>query len=263
MDTENQKYEGHGNTWSAVAGKDFDVAALAKKVVETTKESDVRNKNDFAGIISFDAPIRALALIHIDPKKEHSELYSLYPFLQISNPLAIEVDKIDEWSNGVEAVIEGSINGIKISFFEPLYFLNKGRYEVGKNYLFHLGAIAHLFAKRTKDLVIEPTEGPLKGEKLYTQKMTSFMTVENYGGEATFICPFTSFNGQTEAFGKSFKIFPYHLMSGDMDQAAFNFPMFVRTDLIEGELVAGDSMQGTAWLQGYLIDSLEEDNQKK
>lgn len=84
------------------------------------------------------------------------------------------------------------------------------------------------------------------------------MPVDTYGGEFSFICPFTSFNGQIEAFGQTFKIFPYHLMSGDMDQAAFNFPMFVRASLVEGDLIAGDSIQGTAWLQGYLVDSLSE-----
>ena len=45
MDTETKKYEGHGNTWSAVAGGNFDVAALAKEVVEA-KGSIVKKKEE-------------------------------------------------------------------------------------------------------------------------------------------------------------------------------------------------------------------------
>lgn len=257
MENKDEKYEGLGNTWSSVLGKDLDVESLAKEVIDA-QPSIVKSKGDFVGIISFNAPMKAVALLFINPDKKHTELWSLYPFLHISNPIAVEIQRVDEWKNKGEAVIWGSINGVSISFFDALYFLNKDKYEEGKTSRFHLGAIAHSFRKRTENLIIEPTEGPLKGEKLYTQKITAFKPAHEYGGEATYICPFTSFNGETQAFNTVFKIFPFHLMSADSDHAAFSLPMYVRADLVESDVAPGDSIEGAAWLQGYLVDSLDE-----
>ncbi len=251
------KFEGLGNHWSAVLDDgDLDLAKVASQIVEA-KNSTVKKAGNFSGILSFEGPLKGFALIKIN--SENAELWSAYPFLQISNPVSVSVEKIDEWSNGGEAVIWGSIGPVSVSFFDTLYFCNKGKYKVGEAYTFHLGAIAHSFEKRTQDLVIEPTEGPLKGEKLYTQKMTSFMPAHDYGGEFTFICPFVSFSGQDSQFEESFSIFPYYIMSADTDSALFTAPMYVNKKLVKGDIQANDSVQGTAWLQGYLIDSFRED----
>ena len=109
-----------------------------------------------------------------------------------------------------------------------------------------------------KDLVIEPTEGPLKGEKLFTHKMTSFLPNHGYGGVFSFVCPFISFSGETSAFDQPFHIFPYHINSSDTDHVLFNLPMYVNKKIVKEDLIMDDSMQGVALLQGYLIESFDK-----
>lgn len=261
MTEEKEKIEVLGNHWSAVlGGGDLDMAKVVPQIVEA-KNSIVKKSADFSGIISLEAPLKGLALIKINP--ENAELWSLYPFLQISNPIAVTISKIDEWSNGGEAVIWGSIGSASVSFFDTLYFFNKGKYKVGETYTFHLGAIAHSFEKRTKDLIIEPTEGPLKGEKLYTQKMTSFLPAHEYGGEFTFTCPFVSFSGDLIAFDQPFSVFPYHIISIETDAVMFTLPMYVNKNLVKGDPQVNDSISGSAWLQGYLAGSFDKEEDKK
>lgn len=254
-----EKYEGHGNNWSAVLGdKDKKLSETIVRVVND-KNSDIINAGDYFAIISFDPPIRGLALNYTDKTKKSHILYSIYPFLQISNPIPVEINKIDEWDNGVEAIIWGSIGEVSLSFFDSLYFLNKSKYKIGEEYRFHLGAIAHSFEKRTKDLMIDIKEGPFKGKKFYTQKATSYMPSNEYGGEFSFTCPFVSFSGNANFLDQSFSLFPFYLRHGEDESNVFTAPMFVNNDLIKSSLKTSDSIHGVAWMQGYLEDSFFEE----
>jgi len=252
----NKKYEGQGNNWTAFFAGDHDIQGFIKHVVESPGATAKRN-GDFSGIINLQGPVKALVLIKVNP--ENAEVYSAYPFLQISNRVEVEIKKIDEWSNGVEAVISGSVGPASISFFDTLYFFNKGKYEVGKKYIFEIGALAHSFIRRDeKDLIMIPDAGPLKGEKLYTHKMTSFLPVHEYPAEFQFTCPFINFSGETNSYNQNFKLFPFWLRSNDTEVPIISFPMYVNSKVIKGEPKANDSIQGVGWLQGYLTDSFEE-----
>jgi len=255
-----KKYEGQGNNWTAFFGGDNDIKDFIKHVVESPGSS-VKKNGDFSGIINLQGPVKALVLIKVNP--ENAEVYSAYPFLQIANRVEIEIEKIDEWSNGAEAVISGSVGHASISFFDTLYFLNKGKYEVGKKYIFEIGALAHSFVKRDeKDLIMIPDAGPLKGEKLYTHKMTSFLPVHEYPGEFQFTCPFINFSGEVNTYEQNFKVFPFWLRNNDTDVPVITFPMYVNSKVIKGDPKTNDSIQGVASLQGFLADSFDEEEKK-
>lgn len=253
----NKKYEGQGNNWTAFfGGDDSDVKELIKHVVESPG-AIAKHNGDFSGIINLQGPVKAFVLIKVNP--ENSEVQSAYPFLQISNRVEVEIEKIDEWSNGIEAVISGSVGSVSVSFFDTLYFFNKGKYEVGKKYIFEIGALAHSFVKRDeKDLIMVPDAGPLKGEKLYTHKMTSFLPVHEYPSEFQFTCPFINFSGEVNSYNQTFKVFPFWLRNNDTDVPVVAFPMYVNSKIIKGDLKTNDSIQGVALLEGYLADSFDE-----
>ena len=257
MNEETEKFEGHGNNWGAVFGNEnFDVTKTITEIMNA-EVFTVKSKNDYTSVISHNAPIRGLALI----KKEEDKnvVWSGYPFLQISNPIEVSIEKIEEWSNGVEAIISGSVGLVSVSFFDTLYFLNKENYKIGQKYVFNIGAIGLYFEKRKeKDLILEPTEGPMKGEKLYTHKMTAFFPREKYGGEFEFVCPFVSFLGETTAFGEKFNIFPCWVRNRDTDTSAFTVPIYVNTKISNDTFKTGDSISGVGWLQGYLADSFDD-----
>jgi len=255
MNEENKKYESHGNNWSAFTDN-FDTAKiieLAKTVVED-KKSIFKKNGDFLGTIGFESPLRVLALSLIE--KENAKLYSLYPFFQVSNPVNVEISKIHEWSNKGEAVIEGSIGGVAVNFFDTLYFLNKEKYKIGGTYQFNISGLAHSFTKRTKDLQFVADSGPIKGEKFDTTRVTSYIPNHVFGGEFSYYSPFESFSGIVESLGSKFYHYPFYLRNIE-DGIAFSFPLFVREQILgDYKPEINDPIAGTGWLQGYLIGSL-------
>ncbi len=89
-----EKYEGHGNNWSAVLGdKDSKLSETIVRIVND-KNAEVKSTDDYFAMISFDSPIRGLALSFTNVEKNQYELYSVYPFLQISNPVPVKLVKL-------------------------------------------------------------------------------------------------------------------------------------------------------------------------
>jgi len=261
-ETKKEKYEGHGNNWKAFI-EDFDgkfgemlVRAANNKDCKYLKNKERLDVGDFLGIVNDGPPLSTLVLCHIE--EENSQVYSYYPFIQMDNPLDVEISKIDEWENGGEAVIWGSVNGVSVSFFDTLYFLNKDKYKIGETYQFNIVGLAHSFSKRIENLEFVAEEGPMKGEKFYTANMTSFVPNHGYGGEFSYMSPFESFSGTIEALGSKFYQYPFYLKNLE-DGIAFSFPLFIR-DKILGEYKPelNDPIAGTGWLQGYLVDSLKD-----
>ena len=99
----NQKNQVHGDSWSAVmGGEDFDVEVLIKRIVETPG-CYVKKTENVSGVLNFNPPIRGFVLIKIN--QENAEVVSAYPFLHISNPISVLIERIEEWDDGLEAVI--------------------------------------------------------------------------------------------------------------------------------------------------------------
>lgn len=258
-ETKKEKFEGHGNNWAAFGEYgEPEFIALAKKVVEDEKAL-VKTQGDFFCMIGFEPPIRALALMRKDDESKKNLLDSMFPFFQIGNPVDVKVEEIKEWSTKCEAVIEGSVGGISISFFDPFYFLNKDKYKIGNTYSFNLAGLAHSFMKRTDNLEIKPNEGPMKGETINSGRMTAYFPSNDYGGEFSFAHPFTSFDGEVQAFGEKLYRYQFYVLAGMDDQAPLSFPLFVSEKSLKGyKPELNDPVTGTGWLQGYLADTLRD-----
>jgi len=88
-------------------------------------------------------PLHLNMLIGCNINEERNELFSFYPEMNGAE-IAVTLTEIHEWENGLEATLEGTIcNGEHhIAFFDTRYIAHKGKYEIGKTYVFHIGAIA-------------------------------------------------------------------------------------------------------------------------
>lgn len=258
-ETKKEKYEGHGNNWGAFGQfGEPEFISMGKKIIEDSK-AIVKTQGELFGMIGYESPIRALALIRKGVDGGNNLLDSMYPFLQIGNPIEIKISAIHEWSNKGEAVIEGSVAGPAVSFFDALYFLNKDKYKIGHTYLFNLAGLAHSFMKRTENLEFVPDKGPMKGEKVDSSRMTAYFPNHDYDGEFTFSHPFTSFDGKIEAFGATLYRYQFYIMSATENGAALSFPLFVSEKVLKGyKPELNDSVTGSGWLQGYLADSLRD-----
>ena len=257
-ETKKENFEGHGNNW-AVFGKqgEHGFVAFAKKVLDDEKAL-IKTQGDFFCVIGYEPPIRAFVLLRKDDESKKN-LDSMFPFFQIGNPVDVKISEIKEWSTKGEAVIEGSVSGISISFFDAFYFLNKDRYKIGNTYPFNLAALAHSFVKRTDDLKIKPDKGPMKGETINSGRMTAYFPSSDYGGEFSFAHPFTSFDGEVQAFGQKLHRYQFYVSAGIDDQAPLSFPLFVSEKVLkEYKPELNDPITGSGWLQGYLADSLRD-----
>lgn len=251
-----EEYESHGNNWGAVIDNfGMDKLVEIAKLITENKTSIHKVKGDFLGIIGFEPPFQVLLLNYRN--KDNYEIYSLYPFFRIGNPVDVKISKIDEWDNKCEAVIEGSLaNGTYITFFDTLYFLNKEKYVIGQSYKFNLVGLAHNFKKRIENLQFSPSSGPLKGEKFDSTCMTGYAPIDKYGGEFSFYSPFESFLGSVEFMGSKFHVHAFYQNTSNKD-IVLRFPLFIREQTLKGyKPQPNDPIEGTAWLQGYLIDSL-------
>jgi len=146
-----------------------------------------------------------------------------------------------------------------MSFFDAFYFLNRDKYKIGNTYPFNLAALAHSFMKRTDSLEIKPDKGPMKGKTIHSGRMTAYFPSNDYGGEFSFTHPFTSFDGEVQAFGQKLYRYQFYTLAGMDDQAPLSFPLFVSEKVLKGyKPELNDPITGTGWLQGYLADTLRD-----
>lgn len=255
-----ERQYGHGNHWEPILQSLDEIPDMLVKA--HNKESDTGKmlvNNDFIGIISFNPPVRMISILKVDRKENKNYLWSAYPFIQINNPIDITIESIDNWGNGIEAVINGRINNeIPVSFFDTLYFLNKEKYEMGKTYTFNIAALAYQFIKRPKEIMkFTVDKGPEKGRTINTEGMTSYYFDEPYTEDFIFGNPFYKFEESYNFENTGIRKFNYHLNQEDGVNKYMEFPIFV-SDKVLGkyEPNKGDQINGSGWLVGYLANSL-------
>lgn len=259
MDKPSEKQYGHGNHWNAVLMKENQLPALLVKAINTDVDDTVLvGISPYIGLLGFKPPVRVLSLLKREDKEKRIALWSAYPLLQVNNPIEVTLKGIEEWPNGVEAVLIGSTeHGADLSFFDTLYFQNKNKYKVGSTYVFHIAAIAYGLIKRPKEqemIVIE--DGPSK-EEHSTKGVTAYFFDDTYTDDFSFMNPFSGF-GETHSFnGVKMREFTFFLKALGEEKDPITFPMYIRNDLLDQyEPKEGDDVNGTGWLTGYLDGSL-------
>jgi hypothetical protein len=140
--------------------------------------------------------------------------------------------------------------------FDPLFFRNHATYETDKNYDFALSGIAYNLWKAGDDKF----KGP-DGRELSMRGMAGLFPLANKTnagpGEYAFrspvkaVDPFVANGRQVLRVALTLFRLPEESASyGDVD-----YYLYVRQDRLNEYMpVAGDDVQGTMWLQGYLLD---------
>lgn len=255
----NQKYtEGHGSNWAAFGfdPDDVSIVSIINKAVSDSKAKILRGKK-FLGMLSFSPPTQILSVL--EPHEDANTLITAYPFLNISAPKKIQLQKINEWGNGAEAVLTGysEEHRTEFSFFDTTYFKNKLNYKIGEKYVFHLAALAQSFKSRTDSMKLNPKSGPLKGQTVFTHMMKVFASDNTYPEIYNFYFPYLEFEKQHKFENKIIFEYNFEFDSEDNIGPKYSLPIFVHeTVLGDYQPVAGDAVTGFAWLQGYLDGSL-------
>ncbi|MCL5745390.1 MAG: hypothetical protein M1541_15945 [Acidobacteria bacterium] len=69
-------------------------------------------------------------------------LHSAFPWLATGAPARLTVYGIHTDYFGLEGFVEAGVDGRSVTFFDPLFSLNKGKYRVGAAYDFTIAAVS-------------------------------------------------------------------------------------------------------------------------
>jgi hypothetical protein len=275
----------HSHHWEALCGDTDNIAmrciqktctagkASAPVPFQSTKPNKTATtERCIALTYPHDSSVQTIALIasdstHTPPR---NFLYSAYPCLRDGCVNPVQIERIQEHSDGLEALINATTEqGSDITFFDPHYYLNKSRYKTGTTQNVIFAALAYQLQPATRQ-DIQITEGPLLEE--HRQKILE----DNPGADISKITS-VSFSLKnacvlipTESDGDyNFRGVPQYISQVQMDELTL---LQIRLTILRGEessfdillyasqaaLNGGDrpqigqSIEGFFWLQGRL-----------
>ena len=253
-----KKHTGHGDHWNSVIEgfTDTKIGEVLTEITNTGEKVLKSSDGQYALIIKYQSPIQGASLVRIVDGK--NQLVSAFPILRVDNILHITIESISPNDEAGEGYIQGTArSGIELDFFDPLFCINRSKYEIGKEYAFNVGAILYNFEERKENLEFVADSGPEKGKTFKMQNTTAF-TMTDFYGEFQFATPFRGFVSEFEFNGSKFAQLIYRSNSGlTGDPEEFSFPMIIRKDSLKNyEPKDGDPIMGSGWLQGYLMGEL-------
>lgn len=274
---------GHGSHWEAIAGSTE--TAIKEWIPTIVQNGSIVGDSIFLfddgenpprdekciGIVYPEGPMRFMALISTDSLSDPKSnfLFSAFPFPHEGCLNPIEIDSIEDWCNPVEGIIEGSTKGgASVSFFDPLYFLNKSRYRSGVSADFIITALAYRL-KPCEQQDIQIDGGPLLEmerkrvlEENPEADIDQIKTVSVSLEHACWIMPtdvkddfeFRGIPESVEKFEVGGQVFyKVTMVLTRPDDIDFRVPVYASEAILDGFVPSvGQPVEGFLWLQGRL-----------
>lgn len=244
-----EKAGGHGDHWFTVVESDNEIESAFFKGIENPEsvESLEQKRDKIKAYFSKGEMLKSCTVT------VNNEIWTAYPFVADGIAHEITINGIEEWTNEREAQIRCTLEGASLAFFDTMYFKNKGIYEQGKKYTFHLSALAYYLTKlETGDLLDRNiTITPEKGAAGF------FWFNKGDIDDFIFLAPVKEvtelkFENRIVYRVKAplFRKGPLYRLNGEDDIDLFIFVLASRTG---GYIPAvGDDITGIMWLQGYI-----------
>lgn len=230
-----------------------------------------------------ESPLRLQILVGVIEKGKRSLCISAYPEGE-GVPVAVCITAIHEWANGVEATMEGTMLGSEdrnVSFFDTRYALHKGKYEIGKTYLFRLAALCYddceIMPKEERKIVLtgeqaeriyralgeEPERAADGSIKPWTADQSTgvayWSTSAAYPDDAYIQSPVFDRVRKVNAFDGMYLVLTVGIARGTETEAGdVRVPLYARSEIFAKRPRKGDPIRGHIWLHGYMVS--EEDD---
>jgi hypothetical protein len=275
--------QGHGDHWECLGNLENMLQKILPQVIQqgdTVEKSEVvadcfddeePNRHTFFSI-SNNVELSVSALIVANKKQQTNELVSAYPFVQSKNLLRLKITKIHEWSNLVEAVIEGETeNEHTISFFDTKYFKNKELYTIGKVYSFAIAALGYdveilkekSFSFKGQEAVDwlaksdnKPTfdaQGNVEPVVFDLSQLVAYLPRTEYPDDAEFQSPINKIE-TIRAFDKEY----YKINITIFRDPDICIDLYTKINFFECKPEINDPVRGVLWLQGYLCEGTKQ-----
>jgi hypothetical protein len=178
--------------------------------------------------------LRTIAHLIKTSERTNFYLHSAFPWLAVGAPARLTVYGINTDLFTLEGFIEAGVNGRSVTFFDPLFALNKAKYQVGREYDFMLAAVSLNTRRATPpefDLMM--TVDPEASDHY------RFRGYLHIARKATFLDqPFEVFRTAVARAGAGHLYVDIYVKRSRLDAS--------------DALVSGATITGTLWLQGSL-----------
>lgn len=252
------------------------LGCLNENVTQTFNEfSNSKKKilgyNDGKALISSfgqELQIRAVAN-HL--KAKEFDLIDIFPYVvSKKKTVLLELTKIQEYKNEVEAIITGKINDRELRFYDAEYLLNKHKYQIGEKYSFAISALGIKCETVPKEELeihfdrdwAENNSFPIEdGENevvMHLDWLVSLLQMhDEYPAIGEFQSPTQSKGKDVHAFGKDFYLLNISLRINDTGEPKdddVTIPLLVSTDIMKEKPSKDTPIRGFLLLMGRLME---------
>ncbi len=276
------KEQGHGDHWNTITDgvESFmeenlaDIIAKGKpQEIVDVKLKRRKNPKQILSLLSGEDDIKALVLNEV--KKDKVILSSLYPYSDKGTVVELDLEYINEWSNGYETTLDVSTpsEGVCFGFFDTMYFKNKDKYKKGKRYKFMLSALAYNCGSAQQESITldEETSNKLANdfnkvngnqeeceelEKPITLDMSNLVALfpcsMDYPDDLQFVSPVSNVKLSSFAGMDLYKMNIY--ISRDEEPKEIKIPLYAKQSFFTREPKTNESISGVMWIFGHLVE---------
>ena len=259
MEEKKQREGCVGDIWHGLIGsgyKDLLMPSVIKPCLETP------DNIGFHGVYhTYTKKVDDLTIRVTSARKDESKTMVFVTVIPVFSSeyenIVFEVEKVDVWSNGAEGTIEGSIfDGRTFSFFCQNYLDYKNKDLVGKKLRINISVVSKWAqVLPTKERVIVPEAGPVKGESITLENMRYLNPYFDSDPElCEFFFPVQDIK-TIKFLGKDVYKIKGVLSNSEGDGNDYFYDVYINPSLVERpeELKIGEPFVGTGWLQGNII----------
>lgn len=155
----------HGDHWSCVTQSEDEILRALEWALPAaeTPETLEREGHEIAAYIPASCSLTVCG-ITLDRSVE-----TVYPMALDGVVHEVTVDGIEEWANGLEGQVVGSIGPAFLAFFDTRYYRNAGRYRAGERYSVALAALAYTLREAEPRMITDP-----EGKEHSTRNMAGY-----------------------------------------------------------------------------------------
>ncbi|MFO0621283.1 MAG: hypothetical protein U0745_07805 [Polyangia bacterium] len=234
----------HSRHWAILAGEPephrFLLSAF-EKLLQPGSGSRATGEGRLWHLVDNSGRLQLSALVR---KGDVLEVLAIYPYAETANSWPLQLDRIDESPDGLQARLCGQAGGAHFAVFDTLYFKNHEHYLVGETYELQVSAIAY---QLEFDEPAEASGGQsgfgalpvLTADRDAAEDEVVFhSTVED-----VFECEFWGIELQV------YLLTLLHTQDGPLRVELYTHP-----SLTERRFAVGDRVRGVAWLFGLWPD---------
>ncbi len=234
----------HSRHWAVLAGEPephrFLISAF-EKLLQPGSGSRATGEGRYWHLVDNTGRLQLSALVR---KAEVLEVLAIYPYAETSNTWPMELERIDESPDGLQARLYGRSGGAHFAVFDTLYFKNHRHYSLGETYDLQVSAIAYQLE------LDEPAE--------HSSALSGFGSLPSLSSDREAAEDEIVFHStiedvfDSEFWGIELQVYLITLLH--TPSGPLRVEMYAHPSLAERRFAIGDRVRGVAWLFGLWPD---------